>query len=66
MDLLHRVNCDSALAEVPILAEQAIQVKGTEPILNIFNDMNNFVNAVTQPAGEVTADTMEVTMATIG
>ncbi|MEV0964271.1 MULTISPECIES: hypothetical protein [unclassified Streptomyces] len=66
MELLHRVNSDSALAAVPILTEEAVQVKGAEPILNIFNDMNNFVNAATQPAGEVAADTMEVTMATVG
>ncbi|TLQ42828.1 hypothetical protein [Streptomyces marianii] len=62
MELLHRVNGDSTLAEVPILAERAVQVKGTEPILNIFNDMNNFVNAATQPAGEVAADALDVTL----
>ncbi|MDI9882937.1 hypothetical protein QMZ92_00585 [Streptomyces sp. HNM0645] len=62
MELLHRVNNDSTLAEVPILAEQAVQVKGSEPVLNIFNDMNNFVNAATQPAGEVAADALDVTL----
>ncbi|MFE3657197.1 hypothetical protein [Streptomyces sp. NPDC059165] len=62
MELLRRVNGDPALDQVPIQAESAVQVKGAEPILNIFNDMNNFVNAATQPAGEVAADALDVTL----